>query len=136
MLMPEASVHEDRGASAWENYIGIAGQVFPVKPVTVACLMQEPPDFDFRLRALRLDGAHNRAPLLGVEYVHHSGANETHLRSRRDVPLFVSGGAHAAVNPRQYIRINPFDHGDAYAVPEACERLVNALLDVEVWRSL
>lgn len=74
MLMPEASMHEDCGASAGENYVRIAGQVFPVQPVTIARLMQESPDFNFRLRALRLDGAHHRATLFGVENVHYSGA--------------------------------------------------------------
>lgn len=61
MSMPEASVNENGRASAGENNIWFAGQVFHMKPVAISERMQPAPDDKLRFGVLAPDAGHHPA---------------------------------------------------------------------------
>jgi hypothetical protein len=68
--MPKTAVDENYGAVFWENYVGIARQVFAMQPEAVPGCMQESSDQQFRLGVLAFYCGHGPAPLLWRQDVH------------------------------------------------------------------
>ena len=95
VLVPKAPVNEDRRPLAWEHDVRLAGKAGPMKSKSVACPVEEATNFHLRRGVFRLYGAHDRAALFGVEYVHHI---------MRDSIVLASRGAMARVGSRPHVR--------------------------------
>ena len=72
MLMPKATVHEDRLTPPDERQIWLAWQIFAVKTIAKAQTMGELPDEHLRLCALGPDRAHVGATAFRCQFVHCS----------------------------------------------------------------
>jgi hypothetical protein len=71
MLVPEASMHEDRFFPAPKNQIGFSWKIARVKPVAVTHCMNEMPDEHLRLRILAADTPHIFGAARRCKTIHH-----------------------------------------------------------------
>ena len=72
MPVPKAAVHQYDGFVFWKNDIGLAGEVFVMKRVSVSEAMQVAAHQHFRCRVLPFDPAHIVTAGLFAVYVCHS----------------------------------------------------------------
>lgn len=68
--MPKAAVDENSPLPAEEGQIGCAGEVFSMKPITVAKTVGQASNDHFRFHAVTSDRAHIGATTFGTQLVH------------------------------------------------------------------
>jgi hypothetical protein len=70
MLMPEASVHENRLSRSRERNIRFAGQLGPVKPISITQAIKELAYDHFGVGIPRSDPAHVLAAPIRIDRIH------------------------------------------------------------------
>lgn len=70
MLMPKATVHENRQTQSWKNQVGAAGEIAPMKSEAIAVGVCDAPYPKFRLGVLGADPGHIGASLFRSEPFH------------------------------------------------------------------
>jgi hypothetical protein len=70
MLMPEVAMHKDHFAASGKHDVGLAWQVSPVKPKSIACSVKQGTQHNLGLSVLAPDAAHILAAALRIEFIH------------------------------------------------------------------
>ena len=79
MAVPETAMHKNQCMVAWQGKIGLAGQVWTVKPVAVATCVQTLANKKLRLRVLTPDTGHHPAACLAVNDIRQQPFLSLHL---------------------------------------------------------